>query len=104
PRQRLKIAGDMATRFGKDIDPEGVVIAALGTSDTDDDYTWAIGESIAQIGRKVGCSAEEAAMRVLSAHGASVGIVNHAMDPDDVAMVLSHPFVSVASDGWTLRP
>lgn len=101
--QRSKIAGDMAARFGKDIDPEGVVIAALGAGDTDDDYTWAIGESIAQIGRKVGCSAEEAAMRVLAAHGASVGIVNHAMDPEDVARVLSHPLVSVASDGWTLR-
>ncbi|WP_413334551.1 N-acyl-D-amino-acid deacylase family protein [Brevibacterium sp. GP-SGM9] len=104
PGQRPKIAKDMAARFGKDIDPEGVVIAALGAGDTEDDYTWAIGESIAQIGRKVGCSAEEAAMRVLSAHGASVGIVNHAMDPEDVARVLSHPLVSVASDGWILRP
>lgn len=104
PIQRSKIAGDMATRFGKDIDPEGVVIAALGAGDSDDDYTWAIGESIAQIGRTEGCSAEEAAMRILSAHGASVGIVNHAMDPEDVAKVLSHPLVSVASDGWTLRP
>jgi N-acyl-D-amino-acid deacylase len=94
----------MATRFGRDIDPEGVVIAALGAGDSDDDYTWAIGESIAQIGRTEGCSAEEAAMRVLSAHGASVGIVNHAMDPEDVAKVLTHPLVSVASDGWTLRP
>ncbi|NJC56683.1 N-acyl-D-amino-acid deacylase family protein [Brevibacterium marinum] len=104
PLQRSKIAGDMAARFDKDIDPEGVVIAALGAGDTDDDYTWAIGESIAQIGRREGCYAEEAAMRVLSAHGASVGIVNHAMDRDDVAKVLSHPLVSVASDGWTLRP
>lgn len=104
PLQRSKIAGGMAARFGGDIDPEGVVISALGAGDSDDDYTWSIGKSIAQIGRKEGCSAEEAAMRVLSAHGASVGIVNHAMDPDDVSNVLSHPLVSVASDGWTLRP
>lgn len=103
PMQRRKIAEDMATRFGKDIDPAGVVIAALGTGAHDDNYAWAIGKSIAQIGREEGCSAEEAAMRVLFAHAASVGIVNHAMDPNDVSTVLSHPLVSVASDGWTLR-
>jgi N-acyl-D-amino-acid deacylase len=104
PMTRSRIASDMAARFGRDIDPEGVVISALGNGDSDDDYTWAIGSSIAQIGRAEGCNAEEAAMRVLAAHGASVGIVNHAMDPADVSKVLSHPLVSVASDGWTLKP
>lgn len=103
-RSRSRIASDMAARFGRDIDPEGVVISALGNGNSDDNYTWAIGKSIAQIGRAEDCNAEEAAMRVLAAHGASVGIVNHAMDPDDVSKVLAHPLVSVASDGWTLKP
>lgn len=103
-RSRSRIASDMAARFGRDIDPEGVVISALGNGNSDDNYSWAIGKSIAQIGRAEDCNAEEAAMRVLAAHGASVGIVNHAMDPDDVSKVLAHPLVSVASDGWTLKP
>jgi N-acyl-D-amino-acid deacylase len=40
---------------------------------------------------------------VLAAHDAAVTIVNHAMSEADVAAVLRHPHVSVASDGWTLR-
>lgn len=104
PQQRLEIARDMASRFGRDIDPEGVVIASLGDAGRKGgDYSWAVGKSLAEIGRQDGCAAEEAAMRVLAAHDASVGIVNHAMSPDDVASVLAHPLVSVASDGWTMR-
>ncbi|MCF2586929.1 N-acyl-D-amino-acid deacylase family protein [Brevibacterium sp. UCMA 11752] len=103
PQQRLSIGRDMASRFGRDIDPEGVVIASLGEpGSTGAEYYWTIGKSLAEIGRQEGCSAEEAAMRVLVAHDASVGIVNHAMSPDDVASVLAHPLVSVASDGWTM--
>lgn len=103
PQQRLSIGRDMASRFGRDIDPEGVVIASLGEpGSTDVDYYWAVGKSLAEIGRQEGYGAEEAAMRVLAAHDASVGIVNHAMSPDDVASVLAHPLVSVASDGWTM--
>ena len=104
PQQRARIAKDLASRFGKDIDPEGVIIASLDERGGQGaDYSWAVGKSLADIGLQDGCAAEEAALRVLASHDASVGIVNHAMSSEEVASVLAHPLVSVASDGWTMR-
>jgi N-acyl-D-amino-acid deacylase len=98
PAQRSRIAEELRARFGRDIDPEGVVIADLPPGDFDRYVGW----SIAQIGRDRGLDAAEAALDVLAAHAASVTIVNHAMSEDDVRTVLAHPWVSVASDGWML--
>ncbi len=100
---RARIAAGMAERFGRDIDPAGVVIASVGPQSGVGSYEWTVGLSLEQIGQRDGCSPQEAAMRVLQAHDAAVGIVNHAMDPADVARVLAHPLVSVASDGWTMN-
>lgn len=102
PNTRSRIATAVASRFGRDIDPAGVVIAALGPNTFGVDYSWAVGLELTEIGERDGCGAEEAAMRLLHAHDGSVAIVNHAMDPRDVEAVLAHPLVSVASDGWTL--
>lgn len=102
PSQRARIAASIAARFGRDIDPAGIVVAALGPNTFGDDYSWSIGLGLVEISTRDGCSPEEAAMRLLHAHHGSVAIVNHAMDPRDVEAVLSHPLVSVASDGWTL--
>jgi N-acyl-D-amino-acid deacylase len=98
PPQRARIADEMWARFGRDIDPEGVVIADLPPGE----FERYVGWSIAQIGRDRGLDAAEAALDVLAAHAASVTIVNHAMSEDDVRTVLAHPWVSVASDGWIL--
>jgi N-acyl-D-amino-acid deacylase len=102
PPMRAAIAEAVASRFGADIDPAGVIVAALGPSTTGDDYSWTIGLGLTEIGERDGCAPEEAAMRLLHAHDGSVAIVNHAMDPQDVEAVLAHPLVSIASDGWTL--
>ena len=102
PETRSRIAEAVASRFGRDIDPAGVVVAALGPNTFGDDYSWAVGLGLTEIGERDGCAPEEAAMRLLQAHDGSVAIVNHAMDPRDVEAVLAHPLVSVASDGWTL--
>lgn len=102
PRTRAEIAARVAERFDQDTSPEGVFIVDLGPHTFGENHTWAVGLSLSQIGARAGCSPEEAALRLLHAHDGSVAIVNHAMDPDDVATVLAHPLVSVASDGWTL--
>lgn len=99
--ERTQIARDIAARFGRDIDPDGVRIASLGPA-PGADYSWATGRSLAEIGEAQGCSPEEAVLRVLEAHEGVVAIVNHAMAEADVEEVLTHPFVAVASDGWTM--
>lgn len=100
PGERASVADALRSRFGRDVDPEGVVLAALpeGT------YSADVGMSIADIGRRDGVDPAEAALRVLAAHQAAVSIVNHAMSEADVTAALRHPQVSVASDGWVMRP
>ncbi|MER5389704.1 D-aminoacylase [Saccharopolyspora sp. NPDC002686] len=98
PATRERIAAELRARFGRDIDPEGLVIADLpiGAEGAD------IGLSVAEIGRRDGVDPAEAALRVLDRHSANVTIVNHAMSEADVDAVLQHPWVSVASDGWIM--
>ncbi|WP_326692293.1 D-aminoacylase [Streptomyces sp. NBC_01795] len=95
---RDRIATELRARFGRDIDPEGLVIADL----PEGPYSGSIGASAAEIGRAEGTDPAEAALRVLEKHDANVLIVNHAMCEEDVSTVLRHPQVSVASDGWTM--
>ncbi|MAP63961.1 MAG: N-acyl-D-amino-acid deacylase [Microbacterium sp.] len=101
PAERRRVAAGLASRFGRDVDPGGVVIAALGPA-AGDDFTWSTGSSLVDLGERLECSPAEAALRVLEAHRGAVAIVNHAMAESDVTAVLRHPLVSVASDGWTL--
>ncbi|ANS31144.1 N-acyl-D-aspartate deacylase [Rhodococcus opacus] len=98
PETRNRMATELRARFGRDIDPEGVVLAEL----PEGPYRQYIGQSIAEIGRLHGCDPAETLLNVLAEHHATVTIVNHAMSHSDVATVLSHPWTSVASDGWTM--
>ncbi|MCG5219916.1 amidohydrolase family protein [Streptosporangium sp. KLBMP 9127] len=100
PADRERVAEGLRSRFGRDVDPEGIMLAKL----PEGPYTGSIGDSIAEIGRREGTDPAEAALRVLEAHRGAVSIINHAMSEDDVVTVLRHPMVSVASDGWVLRP
>lgn len=99
--QRRRVAAGFAERFGRDVDPAGVVIAAVGPA-IGEDFGWTAGMSLCEVGERLGCRPEDAAMSVLAGHGGAVAIVNHAMSDADVDAVLAHPLVSIASDGWTL--
>ncbi len=96
--KRARIADELRNRFGRDIDPEGVVIADLGPGR----YQHCVGKSIAEIGRSDDADPAETVLRVLENHAATASIINHAMSEQDVDTVLAHPYVSVASDGATL--
>lgn len=100
PETRIRIADELRSRFGRDIDPDGVVIAALPSGE----FHRYIGHSLSEIGADRGTDAADAALDVLAAHQGSVSIVNHAMSEDDMRSVLAHPQVSVASDGAMLAP
>jgi len=56
------------------------------------------GKSLAALGEAMGCSAEEAAARVLAADGGAT-VVLHAMCEEDVRTVMRHPSTMIGSDG-----
>lgn len=75
-----------------DLTGEDVVIAS-----TDSHPQWE-GRSLAQLGREMGCSPEQAAERVLAAD-TGVTCVLHAMNEEDVRTVMRHPSTMIGSDG-----
>ena len=75
-----------------DLTGEDVVIAA-----TESHPQWE-GRSLAQLGAEMGCSAEQAAERVLAEDGGVTAIL-HAMSEEDVRTVLRHPSTMIGSDG-----
>lgn len=102
PGARAGIASGLAARFGRDLHPDAVVVAATGPAHGEEDLSWTAGMSLIDIAEKLGTSAQEGALRLLHAHRGAVAIIDHAMSDEDVTAVLQHPLVSVASDGWTL--
>jgi N-acyl-D-amino-acid deacylase len=56
------------------------------------------GRSLEQLGARMGCSAEQAAERVLAADK-GVTVLLHAMSEDDVRTVMRHPSTMIGSDG-----
>ncbi|PSL04790.1 N-acyl-D-amino-acid deacylase [Haloactinopolyspora alba] len=98
PPERDRLAAELRARIR--LDADDVVIAELGEGP----YRDAVGSSIGDVARRDGVDAAETTLRVLEAHDAAVAVVNHGMSEDDVATVLRHPRVAVASDGWVLRP
>ncbi|MFI5733702.1 amidohydrolase family protein [Kribbella sp. NPDC051587] len=96
PGERERIAH--ALRTSGLFDPSAVVIASLPPGR----YSDARGHSLADIAQADNVDAAEAVCRVLEHHHAAVGVVNHAMSPEDVETVLRHPCTSIASDGWIL--
>jgi N-acyl-D-aspartate/D-glutamate deacylase len=98
PAERERVAD--AVREQAILDPGNVVIASLPPGR----YEECRGLSVAEIARRDGVDGAEAALRVLEHHEAAVSVVNHGMSEDDVVAVLRHPWTSVASDGWILRP
>lgn len=98
PVRRERVAAEIRERFGRDLDPAGLVLAELSAGP----YRAATGSSVAEIARAEGVDAAEAALRVLEHHAGDVLIVHHSMSEQDVCSVLRDPWVSIASDGWTL--
>lgn len=98
--QRTRIAAEVAENVGRSFTFEGTVLSSICPGP----YAHHSGRSLAQIAAQEDKSGLGVMLDVLAAHGAGVSMVNHAMAAEDVATVLAHPLVSVASDGWILRP
>nr|WP_269449945.1 amidohydrolase family protein [Auraticoccus cholistanensis] len=100
PATRARVAAAVEERSGRAFDPAGVVLSSVSPGP----WAWAVGRSLAELAAERGVGSTEVMLDVLTAHGAGVAMVNHALAEDDVVQVLRHPRVSVASDGWVLRP
>lgn len=97
PVQRARIIEGLTERFGRDIDPAGVVLADVGPGP----FSASVGRSLTEISVATGMDPAQVVVAVLAAHG-DVAIVNHSMVEDDVRAVLRSPLTAIASDGWTL--
>ncbi|GAB3267381.1 N-acyl-D-amino-acid deacylase family protein [Arthrobacter pigmenti] len=96
--QRRRISATLAERFDGEIDPAGIVIAHVPPGPFSE---W-VGHTLIELAAEIGTSPHEAALDLLAAHRATVTIINHAMAETDVEEALRDPYVSVASDGWTM--
>ncbi|BBH68765.1 N-acyl-D-amino-acid deacylase [Actinoplanes sp. OR16] len=97
PDGRAKVIHGLRERFGRDIDPSGIVLAELGPGP----FQEQAGRSLTEIGAALGMEPAMVVIAVLAGHG-DVAIVNHAMAEEDVRTVLASPLAAVASDGWIL--
>lgn len=95
PELRAKVREELEARTGVDLQWEGVVLGQL----EDGEFSGFAGHSVAQVAEAIGVAQVEAVLRIIEAHRGMVPIINHSMAPEDVATVLRHPWVSVASDG-----
>lgn len=100
PVTRARVAAAVDEASGRAFDPAGLVLSSVSPGPWAD----AVGQSLAALAERTGSSSTTVLLDVLQAHGAGVGIVNHALAEADVVQVLRHPRVAVASDGWILRP
>jgi len=100
PQQRASIRDSLPARIHSDPGGfEAVVIAATAAPDKS-----VVGLNLAEIAAARGIAPAEALLQVLEEGATSVSFVGHAMDEQQVARVLAHPLVMVASDGYAMAP
>ena len=63
-----------------------------------------VGKNLAEIATARGVEPVDALLEILMEEEGSVGYIGHAMSPENVEMVLSHPLVMVGSDGYSMAP
>ena len=61
-----------------------------------------VGKNIVQIAEMWKMEPVDACLRLIEEEKASVGYIGHAMSPENVELVLSHPLVMVSSDGYSI--
>ncbi|HEX3246909.1 MAG TPA: D-aminoacylase [Chloroflexota bacterium] len=98
PATRSRIREDIfkSERFGA----ETVLVASV----PEGPFKQYEGLRLAEIASQRRQDAVDAALDLITAEGARIGMITFSMSEDDVRRVMRHPSVAVASDGWTLSP
>lgn len=82
------------------IDPATVMVSSI----PDGPNKIYEGKMLTEIAALRGVSPVEAALDLIRSEPGGVQMITFAMDEADVRLVMRHPAVAIASDGWTLSP
>ena len=101
PQERSRIRTELIPRVRQEPgDYDLIVINRVRT----DAGQALVGRNVAEIAAERGVEPVDALMEILVEEEGSVGYIGHAMSPENVEMVLSHPLVMVGSDGSSMAP
>lgn len=104
--RRLRSATDRA-RIRREVDahvaeePGGYDLIVISSVTTEKNRV-AVGKSVADVAELWKIEPVEALLRLLEEESGDVSYIGHAMSPENVAMVLSHPLVMIGSDGVSM--
>ncbi|WP_230208149.1 amidohydrolase family protein [Microlunatus sp. Gsoil 973] len=92
PDERHGLVAELVALAPAQLGPERVMIAS-GPE---------FGRTLAEVARTRGIDPAEATCQLLDEAQGAVNVINHSMNPDDVANALAYRHSSVASDGWLM--
>jgi N-acyl-D-amino-acid deacylase len=101
PAARARVRREVDARVAEE--PGGydlVVISSVTTAKNKP----VVGKSVAAIAEMWKVDPDEALVRLVEEEEGGVGYIGHAMSPENVEMVISHPLVMIGSDGVSLTP
>jgi N-acyl-D-amino-acid deacylase len=103
PQQRSRIVAALSGTDPdaiRDFDPESILLAEIPLGPNKRFEGWFLVDVAAELGE----SPIDSALRLIHDEGTGILMVVFGMSEDDVRMVMAHPAVAIASDGWTLSP
>jgi N-acyl-D-amino-acid deacylase len=86
------------------VDPGSWERVVVSRVKTEKNRPVAVGRSLVTIGAGWGLDPVDAYLRLLEEEETAVSFIGHAMSPENVERVLSHPLVMVGSDGSSMAP
>jgi N-acyl-D-amino-acid deacylase len=99
PELRKKIRSECLEYVAEE--PGGFDLIVISSVSSDKNRN-VIGKNIVQIAEMWKMEPVDACLRLLEEEKASVSYIGHAMSPENVELVLSHPLVMVSSDGYSI--
>jgi N-acyl-D-amino-acid deacylase len=100
PSDRARIRREVDARVTEE--PGGYDLVVISDVDTAKNKS-VIGKSIAEIAAGWKTDPDEALVRLLEEEAGGVSYIGHAMSPENVELVLSHPLVMIGSDGVSMK-
>jgi N-acyl-D-amino-acid deacylase len=94
-----RIVAELDAEYGRTYWPDRTVIAYTPPGP----YDGYVGRTVMDVAADFGFGPGQALVEILRGQGGQVGVVHHSMDEADVRLVMSRPYVAVASDGWVLE-
>lgn len=101
PKDRPRIRKESAAHVAEE--PGGYELIVISNVKTEKNKN-VVGKNLLEIAEMWKIAPEDTLLRLLEEEEGSVSYVGHAMSPENVEMVLSHPLVMIGSDGSSMTP